>query len=67
MGKIEIYKGEDKQFYFRIKSDNGEIIAVSEGYTTKQNCKNGIESVRMNVNADIHDLTIVAANPGLNP
>jgi uncharacterized protein YegP (UPF0339 family) len=27
---------------------NGEIIAVSQGYVSKESCKNGIESVGKN-------------------
>ena len=47
-GKFEIFKGKDGQFYFRLRAPNGEIIASSEGYTSKQNCKNGIESIQKN-------------------
>jgi len=44
--KYQIFKGKDDQFYFRLRAANGEIICSSEGYTTLQNCKKGIESVR---------------------
>lgn len=57
MGKIEIFKGTNNQYYFRIVAENDEIIAISEAYTNKTNCKNGIKSVRENVNSDIIDLT----------
>ena len=33
---------------FDLKATNGQIIAVSEGYTTKAACVNGIESVKKN-------------------
>lgn len=46
--KYQIFNGKDNQFYFRLRAGNGEIILGSEGYTSKQNCKNGIESVRNN-------------------
>lgn len=46
--KFEIYADRAGQFRFRLKARNGEIIAVSQGYTTKANCLNGIESVRRN-------------------
>ncbi|EMR74972.1 hypothetical protein MBGDF03_00158 [Thermoplasmatales archaeon SCGC AB-540-F20] len=36
----------DGQWYFHLKSPNNEIIAQSEGYTTMQNCLNGIEVVK---------------------
>lgn len=58
MGKIEIFKGVDKQYYFRIIAENGEIIAVSEAYKNKTNCKKGIKSIRENINSEITDLTI---------
>lgn len=45
--KYQIFKSDkNNQFYFRLKAGNGEIILASEGYTTKQSCENGIESVR---------------------
>jgi uncharacterized protein YegP (UPF0339 family) len=46
MGKIEIFKGINEQFYFRIIADNGEIVATSEGYVSKQGCKDGIKAVK---------------------
>ncbi|MBR4424790.1 MAG: YegP family protein [Oscillospiraceae bacterium] len=33
---------------FSLKAGNGEIIAVSEIYTTKSACLNGIDSIRRN-------------------
>ena len=47
--KFELYKDKSEQFRFRLKAKNGEVIAVSESYTTKANCKNGIASVVKNV------------------
>lgn len=46
--KFEVYKDSKGEYRFRLKAPNGEVIAVSEGYTTKANCMNGIESVREN-------------------
>ena len=46
--KFEIYKDKSGQFRFRLKAKNGEIIAASEGYVKKDNCKKGIASVRKN-------------------
>jgi len=46
--KFEIYKDKAEEFRFRLKAANGQIIAVSEGYTTMVNCKKGIESVKKN-------------------
>ena len=48
MGKFEVYKGKGGEFRFRLKAGNGEIIATGEGYSSKQACLNGIESVKKN-------------------
>jgi uncharacterized protein YegP (UPF0339 family) len=46
--KFEMYEDKAGEFRFRLKARNGEIIGVSEGYTAKASCLNGIESVRKN-------------------
>lgn len=46
--KFELYRDRSGFFRFRLKARNGEIIAVSERYTGKAGCLNGIESVRKN-------------------
>ncbi|WP_445468250.1 YegP family protein [Herbiconiux wuyangfengii] len=57
-GKFEIYQSPNGEYRFRLKAGNGEIIAVSEGYSSKASAKGGIESVQKNApDADIDDLT----------
>lgn len=46
--KFEIYVDKAKEFRFRLKATNGQIIAVSEGYKAKASCINGVESVKKN-------------------
>ncbi|KYC52871.1 MAG: hypothetical protein AMQ22_00566 [Candidatus Methanofastidiosum methylothiophilum] len=46
--KFEVYTDSKKQFRFRLKASNGEIIATGESYTTKRACLNGIESIKKN-------------------
>ena len=46
--KFEIYIDKAGEFRFRLKAVNGEPILASEGYTAKNSCKNGIDSVRRN-------------------
>ena len=46
--KFEMYEDKAGEFRFRLKATNGEIIGTSEGYKTKANCENGIESVKKN-------------------
>ena len=46
--KFEMYTDKAGEFRFRLKARNGEVIAVSEGYTSKAGCENGIASVKKN-------------------
>ena len=46
--KFELYTDKSGSYRFRLKARNGEIIAVSEAYSAKAGCLNGIESVRKN-------------------
>jgi len=55
--KFEIYKDTAEKFRFRLKAANGETIAHSEAYESKDSCKNGIESVKTNAPiAEVVDL-----------
>jgi uncharacterized protein YegP (UPF0339 family) len=45
---FEWYKDKAGKFRFRLKAANGEIIATSEGYNSKDGCVGGIESVKKN-------------------
>ena len=49
--KFELYQDRAGPYRFRLRSRNGAIIAVSEAYSTKSGCLDGIESVRNNVNS----------------
>ena len=46
--KFEMYQDKAGEFRFRLKATNGQVIAISEGYTAKASCLNGIESVKKN-------------------
>lgn len=46
--KFEMYRDRAGAFRFRLKARNGEIVAISEGYTTKAGCLDGIDSVQRN-------------------
>jgi uncharacterized protein len=52
MGNFVISKRTDGEFQFNLKADNHQVILTSQGYTTKDSCKNGIESVRENSRHD---------------
>lgn len=47
--KFEIYKDAAGKFRWRLRVPNGEIIAFSEAYETKEGCLKAIEIVRINI------------------
>lgn len=52
MAKFEVYQDARNEYRFRLKANNGQSILVSEGYSAKTGCMNGIESVRKNSQDD---------------
>lgn len=46
--RFEIFTGEDKQAYFRLRAGNGEVVLGSEGYASKSNARRAIDSVVTN-------------------
>jgi len=57
-GIFEIFRDGAGEYRFRLKAPNGEIIAASEGYTTKESCIEGIKAVKNYASsADIRDIT----------
>ncbi len=59
--EFEIFEDFSGQFRFRLRAPDGESIASSESYRTKEGCLNGIRSVRKNApEAKVKDLTISA-------
>ncbi|MBH0123206.1 YegP family protein [Rhodococcus sp. NPDC003382] len=56
--RFELFKDTGGDFRFRLKAANGEIIAASQGYTSKAAAQNGIASVKANAaSAPVEDLT----------
>jgi uncharacterized protein YegP (UPF0339 family)/sporulation protein YlmC with PRC-barrel domain len=53
--KFEINKDIAGEFRFKLVAVNGEVIAVSEGYTNKDGVMNGIDSVKRNAAAAVID------------
>jgi hypothetical protein len=45
---FEWFKDKSGKFRFRLKAANGEIIATSEAYSSKDSCVSGIDSVKKN-------------------
>ena len=57
-GKFKLYKDKQGQYRFRLKSGNGQIIAVGEAYESKSSALNGIDSIRRNATeAELVDQT----------
>lgn len=46
--KFEVYQDGAGRFRFRLRAQNGEVIAVSEAYKAKASCLNGVKSVVRN-------------------
>ena len=56
--KFELFKDTSGKFRFHLKAANGEIIAASQGYTSKAAAQNGIASIKDNAaSAPTEDLT----------
>ncbi len=55
---FEVFKDASGQFRFRLRAPNGEPIASSESYKTKEACMDGIKSVQKNAPiAKVKDMT----------
>jgi uncharacterized protein YegP (UPF0339 family) len=65
--KYQVFYDKTCGFRFHLNARNGEIIAASEGYETKDGCMNGIKAVQASCDAEIEDLTVspkpVSAEP----
>ncbi|QBF24407.1 DUF1508 domain-containing protein [Pseudomonas tructae] len=44
--RYEIFLGTNRQYYFRLKAPNNEVILQSEGYVAKAGAQNGVESAK---------------------
>ena len=67
MGKFAV-KETATGFKFNLLASNGQIIGVSEVYSGKEACLNGIESVRKNAEAaNLEDQTADSVVSAVNP
>ena len=56
--KFELFKDAAGKFRFHLKAANGEIVAASQGYTSKAAAQTGIASIKDNAaSAPTEDLT----------
>jgi uncharacterized protein len=51
MSKFEVYLDEMDNYRFRLRARNGQIIAVSQSYKSKEGCLKGIKSVKLNASS----------------
>jgi uncharacterized protein YegP (UPF0339 family) len=47
-GKFVLKKGASGKFHFNLQAGNGQVIATSEAYESKESALKGIESVKTN-------------------
>jgi uncharacterized protein YegP (UPF0339 family) len=47
-GKFELWVDKGGDWRFNLKASNGQVIATSQGYSSKASAVNGIESVKAN-------------------
>ena len=55
--RFEIKIAKNGDYMFNLYASNGRVIANSETYTSLQNCKIGIESVKKNARVHTEDQT----------
>lgn len=48
MAKFQLWRAEDRYYYWHLKANNGEIVAQGEGYSSKEACLKGINFVKVN-------------------
>lgn len=60
--KYQVFYDKACGYRFRLTASNGEVIATSEGYKTKDGCLSGIHAVQASCNSEIEDL-VAAAKP----
>ncbi|MCD4733270.1 DUF1508 domain-containing protein [bacterium] len=47
MAKFQVFKGKNGEFYWRMRANNGQVVATGgEGYKAKSDCLHGIELVK---------------------
>ena len=54
MGKFVISRRSNNEYQFNLKAANHQVILTSQGYSSLEGCKNGVESVMKNGLSDEH-------------
>jgi len=53
MAKYKVFKDKKGEYRFNLVAGNGEVIASSEGYKTKQGALKGIKAVKRSILAKV--------------
>ncbi|MBL7963921.1 MAG: YegP family protein [Flavobacteriales bacterium] len=61
-GHFEIKTDKAGEYRFNLVAGNGQVILSSEGYSRRESCLNGIESVRVNSQIDARYERTIAAD-----
>lgn len=57
-GKFVLKKGDSGKFHFNLIAGNGQVVATSQTYESKESALNGIKSVQTNApSAKVEDET----------
>ncbi|HSI85573.1 MAG: YegP family protein [Candidatus Methylacidiphilales bacterium] len=59
--KITIEKAKNGQFYFNIKAANHKVLATSETYINRSDCKSAAESIANAKEIAVVDMTAAAS------
>lgn len=63
-GKFVVQRNKKGEFHFNLVSTNGQVVATSQRYATKQACMRGVASVRkLAGDAAVQDLAAPEAKP----
>ena len=63
--RFEIYKGHNGDWRWRLRTQNGNVIADSaEGYAHRSDCERGIELVKSSAGASVVDMSTKIAGGG---
>lgn len=65
--RFVIDQSSDGRFRFCLISGNNSKIALSESYSSRQTCENGINAVKNNINSPIEDRTVEEIAAQKNP
>ncbi len=65
--KFQVYKDSAGKTRFRLRADNGKIVAVGEAYKKYASAIAGIKSIQKNANSPVEDLTVEGGPKHPNP